>query len=246
VTGSAQPPAGKSDGAAPGGHGSFASVVWKVAAGLSVAAFFALVIWLAGRGRVVAGSVSDGETGVPIAGATVAASNARTLTDNAGRFTLRIQGRPGALTVVADGYESREVTWSPAPGAKMLDVSLLPTPERVMERWLDDWMDGNYGAMYERLDRAARADISRNEFIHRVQALPLTWARVVRARLEANRAEVETELQLRRGEAAQPEYRTFSLVTEKGGWRIGWTPEAPPEAAPSAPKPEEPPAATEP
>jgi len=223
------------------GPGPLVATLLKIAAGLAVVGFLALVIWLAGRGRTVAGSVSDVETGLPIAGAKVAAPHGNTLTDDAGRFVLRVQGQPGVLTLVAEGYESRQIPWAQAAAGGTLDVSLVPTARRVVAEWLDDWPRRNYGEMYERLAMTSQAEISRDEFIARLQGLRLQRARVVRAKQNAHEAEVVVELQLRRDEGTVAETRTFPLFKEQGRWRLAWIPEAPPEPEPApAPPPDAP------
>jgi len=77
---------------------------------------------------MLSGTVSDAETGAPLAGSTVAANQFSTITDEQGCYVLHRVRTGALLSASMPGYESSTAIFN---GQKMQDFSLQPTETRV-------------------------------------------------------------------------------------------------------------------
>jgi len=119
--------------------------------------------------RTVAGTVLDGETGEPLAGATVAlaGSNRGTSTDASGRYALsRVSAGNHEITFRFVGYAPRSLTvFLPPQGRLDINVSLLPEPIhlppiKVQSSVLVRGVDGDEHAVFP--DRGSTIGAVRN------------------------------------------------------------------------------------
>lgn len=84
--------------------------------------------------KTVTGKVTDGKDGTPIIGAsvTVKGTNAGTVTNSEGNFSISVSASATSLSISALGYESQEVPITGAP----LDITLQPAQARNLDEVL--------------------------------------------------------------------------------------------------------------
>ena len=193
----------------------------KAAVVVGIAVFLVVAFLLVRSGGIeTEGVVKDASNDQPIPGAIVAGSKKRVTTNEQGRFTLKVQRQTKMLSVVAEGYESKQVEPEPS-----LIIHLPPAPPKVVEQWLADWQAGEYSRMYAALSQDFRRNTSRKDFTEELvkSLFEVEKVKLGQAQMEGVAAQVPATLEMVTPLGRKTIEHIFNLVKEKGLWRIQWS-----------------------
>lgn len=184
---------------------------------LALAGFFFLT-----QGVVIEGVLKDAVSGMPIKGATITIGTRSTISDENGRFRLRVPKLEGEVIVNAVGYEPLS-----AGVEKNLSLTLVPLPETVATYWFNYWKSADYQGMYNLLADECKNAVSREAFQEEFSRyrLEIVDTRAQKMDRGDDTATVLAEVKINTPLGEQTLRFSLQLRKESGIWRIVWYPQ---------------------